>query len=245
MKTATSPFPVAVLLSGILLSLLPSAWAQDIETVSHGDRVDISGVPVPGKLTVIDFYADWCGPCRSLAPRLERLAIAYPDQLALRKIDIVNWDSAVAAQFRIRSIPHLMLFDENGTLVSEGGASSMMAVLSRRLGGVDGGGETSSARTSPVPLAVLGLVIAVVAFLLTRRRNIPSRTPNRPTPPAGIETRPGGEWFVMIQGSLEGPFSEEDLEEMVRGKQISAKDRARRKGETDWTPVDQVIAHLI
>lgn len=121
----------------------------------------------------------------------------------------------------------------------------MMAVLSRRLGGVDGGGETSSARTSPVPLVVLVLVLAVVAFLLFRGRKGPSRSPEQPAVPAGLETRAAGGWFIMIQGSLEGPFSEDDLEEMVRGKQISAKDRARRKGETDWTPVDQVIAHLI
>ncbi|MCK5378186.1 MAG: thioredoxin family protein, partial [Acidobacteria bacterium] len=99
---------ILVTLTAVLLSSVAAMGAaQDIQTISHGDRVDITTALVPGKLTLIDFYADWCRPCRSLAPKLDRLANANSDVLSIRKVDIINWDSAVAAQYRLQSIPHL------------------------------------------------------------------------------------------------------------------------------------------
>jgi thioredoxin-like negative regulator of GroEL len=89
---------------------------QPIEVISHGAQVDINQNLVPGNVTVIDFYADWCGPCRQLSPRLEQMATSDPE-IALRKIDIVNWKTAVAQQFNIRSIPQVNVYDRNGRLV--------------------------------------------------------------------------------------------------------------------------------
>lgn len=87
-----------------------------VEVISHGAQVDINQHLAFGNVTVIDFYADWCGPCRRLSPSLEQMARSDPE-IALRKIDIVNWRTAVVQQFNIRSIPQVNVYDRSGRLV--------------------------------------------------------------------------------------------------------------------------------
>ena len=68
---------------------------QSIEVISHGGQVDINQHLAFGSVTVVDFYADWCGPCRRLSPSLEQMARSDPE-IALRKIDIAvrgHWNS--------------------------------------------------------------------------------------------------------------------------------------------------------
>jgi len=89
---------------------------QSVEVISHGAQVDINQHLAFGNVTVIDFYADWCGPCKRLSPSLEQMARSDPD-IALRKIDIVNWRTAVARQFKIYSIPQVKVYDRSGHLV--------------------------------------------------------------------------------------------------------------------------------
>jgi thiol-disulfide isomerase/thioredoxin len=89
---------------------------QSIEVISHGAQVDINQHLAFGNVTVVDFYADWCGPCRRLSPNLEQMAKNDPE-IALRKIDIVNWRTAVAQQFNIHSIPQVNVYDRSGRLV--------------------------------------------------------------------------------------------------------------------------------
>jgi thiol-disulfide isomerase/thioredoxin len=89
---------------------------EPIEVISHGAQVYINQYLVRGSVTVIDFYADWCGPCRQLSPSLEQMARNDPE-IALRKIDIVNWKTSVAQQFNIHSIPQANVYDRNGRLV--------------------------------------------------------------------------------------------------------------------------------
>ena len=89
---------------------------EPIEVISHGAQVDISKHLALGNVTVVDFYADWCGPCRQLAPSLEQLARSDPE-IALRKIDIVNWKMPVARQFNVHSIPQVSVYNRGGSLV--------------------------------------------------------------------------------------------------------------------------------
>lgn len=89
---------------------------EAIEVISHGGQVDINQHLAFGNVTVIDFYADWCGPCRQLSPHLEQMARSDP-VIALRKIDIVNWKTAVAQQFNVHSIPQVNVYDRTGRLV--------------------------------------------------------------------------------------------------------------------------------
>lgn len=56
---------------------------------------------------IIDFYADWCGPCKMIAPVLEELSEEYGDKLKIYKID-TEAEQELAAAFAIRSIPSLL-----------------------------------------------------------------------------------------------------------------------------------------
>ncbi len=89
---------------------------EPIEVISHRAKVDINQHLALANVTVIDFYADWCGPCRRLSPSLEQMARSDPE-IALRKIDIVNWKTAVVQQFNIHSIPQVNVYDHSGRLV--------------------------------------------------------------------------------------------------------------------------------
>lgn len=64
---------------------------------------------------LVDFWADWCGPCKALAPMLEDLAEDYDGQVSVAKVDIVA-DEALANQYSVKSIPLLLLF-KNGAVV--------------------------------------------------------------------------------------------------------------------------------
>jgi thiol-disulfide isomerase/thioredoxin len=89
---------------------------QSIEVISRGAQVDINQHLAFGNVTVVDFYADWCGPYRRFSPSLEQMARSDPE-IALRKIDIVNWKTAVVQQFNIHSIPQVNIYDRSGRLV--------------------------------------------------------------------------------------------------------------------------------
>jgi thiol-disulfide isomerase/thioredoxin len=90
---------------------------QSIEVISHGGQVDMNQHLAFGSVTVVDFYADWCGPCRRLSPSLEQMARSDPE-IALRKIDIVNWRTAVVQQFNIHSIPQVNIYNRSGQLLA-------------------------------------------------------------------------------------------------------------------------------
>ena len=86
------------------------------EIRQNGAAIDLKKVIVPGKITIVDFFADWCGPCKRMGPLLEELAHNNSD-VCLRKIDIVNWQSAVVKQHNINSVPNVWVFDRQGKLV--------------------------------------------------------------------------------------------------------------------------------
>jgi thioredoxin 1 len=66
------------------------------------------------KAVLLDFWAEWCGPCKMIAPLLDEAAEQYADRLTVAKINIDENPNA-PAKFGIRSIPTLMLF-KNGTV---------------------------------------------------------------------------------------------------------------------------------
>jgi thioredoxin 1 len=66
-------------------------------------------------VVLVDFYADWCGPCRMLAPVIEELAQEMSGQVTIAKID-TDQSVNVAAKYEVTSIPTLILF-KNGQIV--------------------------------------------------------------------------------------------------------------------------------
>lgn len=64
------------------------------------------------KPAIIDFYADWCGPCKMVAPILEQLAAEYEGQIYIYKVD-TEAEQELAADFGIRSIPTLLFVPMN------------------------------------------------------------------------------------------------------------------------------------
>lgn len=69
---------------------------------------------------VIDFWAPWCGPCKSFAPTYEKVSEDFPD-VVFSKINTED-EQEIAAHFQIRSIPTLMIFRDQVIIYSEAGA---------------------------------------------------------------------------------------------------------------------------
>jgi thioredoxin 1 len=73
------------------------------------------------KAAIIDFYADWCGPCKSIAPVLEELSVQYKDDLIIYKID-TDKEMELSSLFGIQSIPTLLFIPVNGNPMVQKGA---------------------------------------------------------------------------------------------------------------------------
>jgi len=72
---------------------------------------------------LVDYWAEWCGPCKSIAPILDELAREYEGRLKIAKIN-VDENQAVPAKFGIRGIPTLMLFKNGNVEATRVGALS-------------------------------------------------------------------------------------------------------------------------
>jgi len=82
------------------------------------DEVKKAGTPI-----LVDFWAEWCGPCRMVAPVLEKLADEYGGKARIGKVN-VDEHSALAAKFGIQSIPTMLLFKEGKVVEQMVGAAS-------------------------------------------------------------------------------------------------------------------------
>lgn len=81
-----------------------------------------------GQLVLVDFYATWCGPCKTMHPVLQELKQRLGDQIRILKIDVDRYQNT-AAQYRIQSVPTLMLFRNGQILWRQSGALPLPALL--------------------------------------------------------------------------------------------------------------------
>jgi thiol-disulfide isomerase/thioredoxin/copper chaperone CopZ len=94
----------------------------DIASASEGDKIELAKTVVPGKVTVIDYWAEWCSPCHLLDTRLQHLVQSDP-AVAVRRVNIGKWDNAAARQatseFRIEALPYVRVYDARGKFVGD------------------------------------------------------------------------------------------------------------------------------
>ncbi|MCQ2191176.1 MAG: thioredoxin [Paludibacteraceae bacterium] len=76
------------------------------------------------KLTLVDFFATWCGPCKMMHPVLEQLKKELGDAVRIIKIDVDN-NEEISAEYNIQSVPTLMLFKNGEVVWRESGARSL------------------------------------------------------------------------------------------------------------------------
>lgn len=92
----------------------------DVQTIATGVVFRPEDHLVAGKITIVDYYADWCGPCLVLDRKLQVLAAERGD-IAIRKADIVEWGSKLGEHiiktYKITGIPYVRVYAADGTFL--------------------------------------------------------------------------------------------------------------------------------
>jgi thiol-disulfide isomerase/thioredoxin len=97
-----------------------AAGADLVELSKQGEDVpSLEGHAVAGKVTVFDFYAVWCAPCRKVDAHLFPL-LAERGDLAIRKLNVVSWETPLAARHlkNVPSLPYVIVYGKDGRRVA-------------------------------------------------------------------------------------------------------------------------------
>ena len=91
------------------------------------NKENFNEIKASEKTVLIDFYADWCGPCRMVAPILEEIAAEHPEYI-VGKINVDN-ESELAAKFGVASIPTLVVMKDGKVVHQSSGARPKAQIL--------------------------------------------------------------------------------------------------------------------
>ena len=103
------------------------AESNNVVTVTDDNFGEITG---GSELTMVDFWATWCGPCRMIAPIVEQLADTYAGQVTVGKLD-VDSNPRTAAQYGVRSIPTILFLKQGKVVDTVVGAVPRQALESK------------------------------------------------------------------------------------------------------------------
>jgi thioredoxin len=104
-----------------------------MSSILHLQNGDWKQVESSAKPVLVDFWAEWCGPCRMLAPTFEKLAQHFGDEITFAKVDVDELPD-VAGRYGVRSIPTLILFRQGKvaeTVVGLESYQELAAMLAR------------------------------------------------------------------------------------------------------------------
>lgn len=90
--------------------------ATEVNEANFDEIVIKSSKPV-----LVDFWAEWCGPCRMISPIVDEIGIEYADKVLVAKVDVDN-NNAIASKFGIRNIPTILFFKDGQVADKQVGA---------------------------------------------------------------------------------------------------------------------------
>jgi copper chaperone CopZ len=94
----------------------------DIVSFDGSKPIDVPAILAPNKITVLDYWAEWCSPCHLLEARLQHLLKENPN-MAVRRVNVGKWDNAAARQatkeFRLEALPYVRVYDARGKFVDD------------------------------------------------------------------------------------------------------------------------------
>ncbi len=118
--------PLALLVVLAYLFFTHQNKIQAINAFNPGAEFNVEAYVQKGKINIVDFYSDYCPPCRRISPLLKKLDQQRPDLVVLavdinrKQVKGIDFFSPLARQYKLNAVPHFRIYDSEGSLVQEG-----------------------------------------------------------------------------------------------------------------------------